>query len=89
MSGGSQQKAFELLKQATLQPPVLKMADFDKPFIVQTDASGVALSAVLSQMVDGVRQPIAYASRTLCMENYIEGTIFGESYRVYNEWRLI
>jgi hypothetical protein len=41
------------------------MADFSKQFILQADASGVALEAVLSQEVDGVRQTIAYASRTL------------------------
>jgi hypothetical protein len=41
------------------------MADFSK-FILQTDASGVALGGgVLSQVRNGVRQPIAYASRTL------------------------
>jgi hypothetical protein len=63
--GKPQQEAFGFLKQAIAQPPVLRMADFDKTFIVQTDASGVALGAVLSQEFDGVRQPIAYASRTL------------------------
>jgi hypothetical protein len=60
-----QQQAFEALKKAISQPPVLKMADFSEQFIVQTDASGVALGAVLSQEVDGIRQPVAYASRTL------------------------
>jgi hypothetical protein len=43
---------------------VLRMADFSKPFVLQTDASGVALGAVLSQDIDGFRQPIAYTSRT-------------------------
>jgi hypothetical protein len=60
-----QQEAFELLKQVIAQPPVLRMADFGKLFIVQTDANCVELGAVLSQEIDGVRLPIAYASRTL------------------------
>jgi hypothetical protein len=45
------------------------MADFNKPFILQTDTSSVALSAVLLQDFEDVRQPITYASRTLsCQE---------------------
>jgi len=63
--GQEQQEAFEALIQAISQPPVLRMADFSEKFILQTDASGVALGAVLSQECDGVRQPIAYASRAL------------------------
>jgi hypothetical protein len=61
----AQQKASDTLKMAISNPPVLRMADFSKAFILQTDASGVALGAVLSQEIDGCRQPIAYASRTL------------------------
>jgi len=57
-----QQDAFDTLKKLISQPPVLRMADFSKQFILQTDASGVALEAVLSQEIDGVRQPAAYAS---------------------------
>jgi len=41
------------------------MANFSEKFILQTDASVVALGVVLSQERNGVRQPIAYASRTL------------------------
>jgi len=41
------------------------IANFSEKFILQTDASGAALRAVLSQERNGVRQPIAYASRTL------------------------
>jgi hypothetical protein len=54
-----------LLKDAISRPPVLSTADFSKEFILQTDASAVALGAVLLQERDGVRTPIAYASRTL------------------------
>jgi hypothetical protein len=65
MWGQEQQEAFDALKQAISQPPVLRMADFSEKFILQTDASGVALGAFLSQEREGVRQPIAYTSRTL------------------------
>ena len=63
--GKEQQEPFEALKTAISQPPVLRMADFSEKFIMQTDTSGVTLGAVLTQECDGVRQPIAYASRTL------------------------
>lgn len=63
--GEAQQKAFSALKEAIMQPPVLRMPDFSRPFILQTDASSMALGAVISQEFDGQRQPIAFASRTL------------------------
>jgi hypothetical protein len=62
--GPEQQNAFDEMKRAISQPPVLCMADFSKTFILQTDAGGLALGAVISQEGDGCRQPIAYASRT-------------------------
>jgi hypothetical protein len=39
---GNAQQAFEQLKGAISRTPVLKMADFEKPFILQIDASNVA-----------------------------------------------
>jgi transposase InsO family protein len=74
--GKDQQIAFDKLKEAISQPPVLRMADFSKPFALQTDASGVALGAVLSQDVDGFRQPIAYASRTLSVQERKASSIY-------------
>jgi len=74
--GQEQQDAFEALKQAISQPPVLSMADFSGQFILQTDAIGVALGAVLSQERDGVRQPIAYASRTLSAQERKASSIY-------------
>ena len=58
--------AFEHLKAACLQAPILAFRDFDKPFLLETDASGRGLGAVLSQgQADGRYHPIAYASRIM------------------------
>ena len=59
-------EAFEHLKAACLQAPILAFPDFDKPFLLETDASGKGLRAVLSQkQADGRYHPIAYASRIM------------------------
>ena len=58
--------AFEELKTRCLQAPVLQFADFNKPFLLETDASGDGLRAVLSQkQSDGKYHPVAYGSRGL------------------------
>ena len=43
------QATFELLKKACLEAPVLAFADFDNPFLLETNASKSGLGAVLSQ----------------------------------------
>ena len=59
-------EAFDHLKAACLQTPMLAFLDFDKPFLFETDASGRGLAAVLSQkQADGRYHPIAYASRVM------------------------
>ena len=63
-------EAFDCLKAACLQAPILAFPDFNKPFLLETDASGRGLGAVLSQkQADGRYHPIAYAS---CIMNETE-----------------
>ena len=59
-------EAFDHLKATCLQAPILAFPDFDKPFLLETEASGKGLGAVLSQkQADGQYHPIAYASRVM------------------------
>ena len=57
--------AFEKLKKALIDSSVLKHLNYNSPFIVDTDASDNSLGAVLSNIVDGVECPVAFASRVL------------------------
>ena len=67
------QKAFDNFKQKLTEAPVLAYPQFDRNFVLETDASGIGLGAVLSQVQeDGRPPPIAFASRALspCKKNY-------------------
>jgi len=60
------QRAFDEIKQAVANPPVLAHFDITADTIVACDASGTALGACLSQMsTDGHERPVAFASRAL------------------------
>uniref|UniRef100_A0A6V7JFY2 Reverse transcriptase domain-containing protein n=1 Tax=Bracon brevicornis TaxID=1563983 RepID=A0A6V7JFY2_9HYME len=63
--GSVQQATFEILKEKLTSAPVLQYPQFDKPFVLTTDASNRAIGAILSQGPIGKDLPIAYASRTL------------------------
>lgn len=59
------QLAFDKLKQAMTETPVLALPNFDKPFCIETDACDSGIFAVLSQD----SHPVAYMSRALGVNN--------------------
>ena len=64
--GVSQENAFREIKLALCTAPILAKPRFDKPFVLDTDASQYAVGAVLSQLGDDEKEhPIFYYSRVL------------------------
>jgi hypothetical protein len=63
--GTEQQLAFEELRDKLISAPILQHPNFEKEFVITTDASNLAIGGVLSQGKVGEDLPIAYASRVL------------------------
>ena len=61
----AQHRAFNRLKLALTTAPVLKLPDFDRQFVVTTDASDAAVGAILEQDFGNGLQPVAFANRKL------------------------
>lgn len=61
----SQQAAFTELQSALCSALVLALLDFQQPFYIDTDTSGIGISAVLHQQ----GHPIAFISEVLCPHN--------------------
>jgi transposase InsO family protein len=60
------QSAFSALKRALSSPPVLAFVVWNRPFVIESDASRVAVGAILSQRgEDDLLRPVAYFSSGL------------------------
>jgi hypothetical protein len=60
------QAAFERLKEKLTTAPTLAHPDYERPFLLYTDACNTGLGAVLAQHnLEGKEHPIVYLSRTL------------------------
>ena len=57
--------SFESMKIALCSEPILRQPVMTEPFLLYCDASGYAISAILSQKCDGFECVIDYGSRTL------------------------
>ena len=65
-------KAFGELKENLVSAPIIISPDWNSPFEVMCDASGVALGVVLGQRRNKILHPIYYASKALneAQKNY-------------------
>ena len=61
-------ESFQQLKKAMVNVPVLALPDFTKPFIIEIDAFGTGLRAVLMQD----QRPIAYYNHALPLRAWLK-----------------
>jgi hypothetical protein len=61
----STQRAFDTWKALLCDRPILKLPDFERTFILLTDASEDGIGAVLLQIENEEKLPVTYASRKL------------------------
>ena len=81
-----QTSAFQQLKQAMTNVPVLALPNFTEPFVLETDASGTGIGAVMMQQ----GKPIAYYSSSLCPKNAALSTYEKEALAILDalkKWR--
>ena len=98
--GEEQQASFEILKTALCEALVLQVPDFEKDFVLVTNASDIAVSAVLNQRINGQLAPMAFYSKLLgsaerrytTYEKECLATVFGceraRSYLEHKEFEL-
>jgi phospholipid-translocating ATPase len=81
--GSEQQEAFDALKTALTQSPILVHPDVSKPYILYTDASNKAVGAILVQKDnEGVERVISYLSHKLSGAQLNWATIEKEAYAI-------
>ena len=76
------QEAFENLKMLLTTAPILAYPNNEGPFILDTDASGIAIGGVLSQIQEGEERVLSYASMALSRSRQNYCATYRELYAV-------
>jgi len=80
--GTPQENAFESLKSHIACPPVLRLPDFSKEFVLQTDACNDGIGGLLLQQEGNIKHPIAFASKKLLSRERNYSTIEKECFAI-------
>ena len=83
------QASFERLKQFLVHDPVLQSPDYSKPFVLQVDASGEGIGAVLLQHNDETRalHPVSYYSAKLLPHQRAYSTVEKEALALVSSFK--
>ena len=84
--GEAEDKAFTQLKVALVSTPILIIPNFEKEFVLTTDASLVSVGAILQQDHGQGLQPVYYASKKLTLLNQSTLLMRGNSWPLYGPW---
>lgn len=68
------EEAFVKIRELLVQAPILSCPDYSKKFVIQTDASGYGIGAVLTQPQEGGEKVICYLSRSLTKQERLYTT---------------
>lgn len=69
------ENSFQSLRNALIKFPILKLPDMSRTFVLATDASDRGIGALLMEEENGIKMPVAYASRTLKSSEYAYATV--------------
>lgn len=83
--------AFQSLKHALTNPPIVAHPKFSLPFLLYTDASHTCIGSVLAQVQNGKEHVIAYSSHTLTFFRgpHLKSSLTISPYLVLRKPRLI
>jgi len=74
------ENAFIDLKSRLATRPILRPPNYDLPFCIAVDTSGVAIGAYLFQIVDDIEHPVCYLSKKLNKHQMHYSTVEKEAY---------